>query len=80
VLTKLPFAVEEILSYTEMCGFEKMSLQHGMNFREDDSIFPMSRRPEAPYDDAFDEKRNLFMYEGHDEPKRAGSPHPKSVD
>ena len=63
-----------------MTAFEGMSLQHGMNFREDDSVFLMSRRPGAPYEDSYDQERNMLFYEGHDEPRRVGGPPPKSVD
>ena len=74
------FEVEEIISYTDMTSFERMSLQHGMNFREDDSVFLMSRRPGAPYEDSYDLQLNMMIYEGHDEPRRMGGPPPKSVD
>ncbi len=74
------FAPQEIISYTEMCSAEAMSLQHGMNFREKDSVFLMSLRKGAPYNDSFDRETNTLIYEGHDVPRRVGYPDPKLVD
>lgn len=72
--------IAEILSHHEMCSIEGMSLQHGMNFRQDVSVFLMSRRPGAPYADSFEKDRSQLIYEGHDEPRRKGGPDPKGVD
>jgi hypothetical protein len=71
---------QEIISYMEMCLVEGMSLQHGMNFRGDDSVFLMSMRRGAPYNDSFDKESNVLTYEGHDAARRAGFPDPKSID
>jgi hypothetical protein len=51
-----------------------MSLQRGMNFRAPPqvSIVLMSRRPNAPYEDALSEDGTELIYEGHDEPKTPG--------
>jgi hypothetical protein len=62
------------LSYSEMCVFEVRSLQHGMNFRGNDSVFLMSRRLNAPYRDHLDITGRVLIYEGHD----AASNHAKS--
>lgn len=74
------FQCEEIISYTDMCSVEAISLQAGMNFRGNNSVFLMSRRTGAPYSDTFDRDRDILIYEGHDEPRRVGGPDPKSVD
>jgi hypothetical protein len=58
--------VGDILSHAEICSFEKRSLQHGMNFRGNDSVFLMSRRPNAPYQDVLDATGKILTYEGHD--------------
>ncbi|MGC1293679.1 MAG: hypothetical protein WA869_01445 [Alloacidobacterium sp.] len=59
---------------------EGMSLQHGMNFRGDDSVFLMSMRRGAPYEDIFDRDNLVLNYEGHDIPRSKDGPDPKSVD
>jgi len=72
----------EIISYIEMCRRERASLQRGMNFRlgGDHSVILMSRRPNAPYQDHMEDDGLTLIYEGHDTPKRAGHPDPKTVD
>ena len=77
---KPPYSAQDILSYIEMCNAENQSLQHGMNFRGDDSVFLMSTRKGAPYDDRFDRTNSILVYEGHDSPKSPGALDPKSVD
>ena len=69
----------EILSYLDMCQREGLSLQRGMNFRAggDYSILLMSRRPNAPYRDRIEDDGATLVYEGHDEPARAGQAVPK---
>lgn len=65
-----------------MCQREGLSLQRGMNFRAggDYSIILMSQRPNAPYRDRIEDEGATLIYEGHDEPKRAERPDPKTVD
>lgn len=65
-----------------MCQREKLSLQRGMNFHVGDgySIILMSVRPNAPYNDQFDEDGSTLIYEGHDISKRNRAPDPKTVD
>lgn len=63
---------DQILSYLEMCQREGMSLQHGMNFRGDDSVFLMSMRRGAPYVDVLDRDNLVLNYEGHDIPRKQG--------
>lgn len=72
----------DVLSYLEMCNREHLSLQRGMNFRAggDYSIILMSQRANAPYPDRIEDDGITLIYEGHDEPKKAGMPDPKSVD
>ena len=70
----------QILSYLEMCQREGMSLQHGMNFRGNDSVFLMSMRKGAPYEDFFDRDSSVLIYEGHDIARKKDAPDPKSVD
>jgi hypothetical protein len=71
---------QDILAYLEMCSFEGLSLQHGMNYRDDDSIFLMSRRIGAPYEDRLDPATNILTYEGHDASQSAKIVEPKKVD
>lgn len=72
----------EILSYIEMCQREGLSLQKGMNFRSggNHSVILVSVRPNAPYRDRYEDDGAILIYEGHDEPRRAGGPDPKTVD
>lgn len=57
-----------IISYHELALRERQSLQKGMNFRTDGrmSVFLMSTRKNAPYQDVWDEDNQLLVYEGHD--------------
>ena len=72
----------EILSYLDMCQREGLSLQRGMNYRAggDYSIILMSRRPNAPYRDRIEDDGATLVYEGHDEPARAGQTDTKLMD
>lgn len=72
----------EILSYTEMCQREGVALQRGMNFRlhPTHSVLLMSLRRNAPYADAIADGGTTLTYEGHDQPRFAGGPDPKTVD
>lgn len=72
----------EIISYLEMCSRERTSLQRGMNFslHGSHSVILMSVRPNAPYNDRFEDDGSTLFYEGHDQPKHASVPHPKQVD
>jgi deoxyribose-phosphate aldolase len=40
----------------------------------------MSLRPNAPYRDQVEQDGTVLIYEGHDQPNRAGQPNPKTVD
>ena len=76
------FSPGEIISYLQMCGFERTQLQRGMNYRlpTGRSVVLMSRRPNAPYaDEVLDDGRTI-IYEGHDMPKSTAVPIPKLVD
>lgn len=61
----------DIISHTEMCLKEGVSLQRGMNFRlkQGNSVFLMSIREGSPYDDKVEDNGNILIYEGHDAPK-----------
>lgn len=71
-----------VISYLEMCQREGTSLQRGMNFRLKGrhSVILMSVRPNSPYRDAVQDDGAVLIYEGHDEPKRAGVRDPKVLD
>lgn len=71
-----------VISYLEMCQIEGTSLQRGMNFRlkGGHSVILMSLRPNAPYQDQVLDEGAILIYEGHDEPKRAGIVNPKGID
>jgi hypothetical protein len=70
-----------IISYHELVGIEKQSLQRGMNYRcsKDHSVFLMSTRSNAPYDDEIAADGRILIYEGHDSDKRY-SKNPKKDD
>ena len=72
----------DVISYTEMCQREGGSLQHGMNFRfqQRHSIFLMSTRQNAPYNDQVVDNGRTLLYEGHDAPQSKETPIPKQVD
>lgn len=72
----------DIMSHAEMCAFEGLSLQRGMNFhsRPNISVILMSRRRDAPYEDRILEGGRVLIYEGHDVPRRLGGPDPKAAD
>src|SRR5690606_19628594 len=59
-----------------------LSLQRGMNYRGGNgfSIILMSQRTNAPYSDRIEDDGTTLIYEGHDEPRRRDSPHPKPID
>ncbi|WP_174805800.1 HNH endonuclease [Hymenobacter jejuensis] len=64
-------AAGDIFTYAEMCWLEKTNLRRGMNFRLHgrQTIILMSRRPDAPYADRFEEHGRILIYEGHDIPR-----------
>ena len=72
----------EIIPYLEMCTREGASLQRGMNYQlnQDHSVLLMSVRPNAPYADRVEDEGATLIYEGHDWPRSADTPNPKSVD
>jgi len=78
----MTFVAGEIIGYQQMCLYEGVSLQRGMNFRvtKGHSVVLMSVRAGAPYhDQVLDEGRTL-VYEGHNVPKSAEHPLPDTVD
>jgi hypothetical protein len=70
-----------IISYYELVGIEKQNLQRGMNYRcsKGHSVFLMSTRSNAPYDDEIAADGRILIYEGHDSDKRY-SKNPKKDD
>jgi hypothetical protein len=71
----------DIISHAEMCLQEGVSLQRGMNFRlkGGSSVFLMSIRKGAPYNDRVEEDGRVLIYEGHDAQK-GWVKYPKEVD
>ncbi|WP_219722143.1 HNH endonuclease [Deinococcus planocerae] len=72
-----------VLSHSEMCLREGVSLRRGMNFRVrgGHSVLLMSVRPGAPYRDELSGDGTVLLYEGHDAPRpRTGGQDPKTVD
>lgn len=72
----------DVISYLEMCSREGSSLQRGMNYRlgSDHSVVLMSIRPGAPYEDRIEDEGRTLIYEGHDAPRTADMPDPKTID
>ena len=60
--------MNSIISYHKLVGIEKQNLQHGMNYRcsEGHSVFLMSTRSSAPYDDEIAADGRILIYEGHE--------------
>jgi len=73
---------DNIIPYVEMCRREGVSLQQGMNYGlgGSHSVVLMSVRPNSPYRDRVEDGGTTLVYEGHDQPKSASCPNPKSVD
>src|SRR5215207_9120902 len=61
---------------------ERLNLQRGMNFRPGGrrSVILMSLRKGAPYADRLEDDGRVVIYEGHDVPRSANGPDPKTVD
>ena len=71
----------DIISHTEMCLEEGVSLQRGMNFRlkGGTTVILMSLRKGAPYADRVEENGEILIYEGHDIPRNLARD-PKLID
>jgi hypothetical protein len=71
----------DIISHTEMCLEEGVSLQRGMNFRlkGGSTVILMSLRKGAPYADKVEDNGQILIYEGHDV-SRDLAKSPKEVD
>ncbi len=65
-----------------MCRREGVSLQQGMNYGlgGSHSVILMSVRSNSPYRDRIEDGGTTLVYEGHDQPRSASCPIPKSVD
>jgi hypothetical protein len=72
----------DVISYLQM--YQQVGaagLQAGMNCRlRGRSVFLMSRRPNAPYDDQVNEEEGTLIYEGHDAKRSASVEDPKCID
>lgn len=74
--------MKDIFSYGEIVLKEGFNIQKGMNFRPKEknySIFLMSVKDNAPYNDGFDKEGKMLIYEGEDISKREKS-NPKDYD
>lgn len=78
----MAFRPGDVLSHAEMCQAERRNLQQGMNFRPSGrrSVILMSLRRGAPYADRVEDDGRVLIYEGHDAPRRADGPDPKTLD
>ena len=71
----------DIFSYTDMCQYEKTTLQRGMNYNKNKkSILLMSLIKNAPYADRVEEKGKVLIYEGHDIQRNHTKKNPKLDD
>ena len=77
----LPYKPGDVIKHAEMNLAEGGSLQRGMNFRPRGraSIFLMSTRRGAPYNDRVEENGRILVYEGRDVPRNEARD-PKVVD
>ena len=75
------FEVDDIISHAQISIAEGQSLQRGMNYKvtPDYSVFLMSIRANAPYNDEIDIKTKTIIYEGHDA-RKDHAEYPKLVD
>lgn len=78
---KVEFQVDDIISHAQISIVEGQSLQKGMNYKvtPEYSVFLMSIRRNAPYNDEYDETTNSIIYEGHDA-RKDHVKNPKLVD
>ena len=73
--------MKDIFSYNEIVTKEGFNIQRGMNYRPQSkrySIFLMSVRENAPYNDGFNKEGDQLIYEGEDINRRENK-HPKEV-
>lgn len=72
----------DVISYLEMCQYEGVNLQRGMNFhlKNNISVILMSLRRNAPYADKILDNGRVLIYEGHDISAKLGGSNPKTVD
>ena len=74
--------MKDIFSYNEIVSKEGFNIQRGMNYRPQGkrySIFLMSLRENAPYNDGFNKEGDQLIYEGEDVNRRENK-QPKEVD
>jgi hypothetical protein len=71
----------DIVSHTQICLEEGVSLQRGMNYKLKGGItvILMSLRKGAPYADRIEDNGKILIYEGHDMPRNLAKS-PKDVD
>jgi len=72
----------DIVGYLDMCQHVGTQLQRGMNFRLHGhrSVFLMSVRKNAPYQDQIQDDGKMLIYEGHDTPRSEEAKAPKTMD
>lgn len=74
--------MKDIFSYNEIVSKEGFNIQRGMNYRPQGkrySIFLMSVRENAPYNDGFSKESDQLIYEGEDVNRRENK-YPKEAD
>ena len=78
----LPYKPGDVIRHAAITLAEGASYQAGMNFRPGGrtSIFLMSRRPGAPYDDRVEKDGRVLIYEGHNAKRLHGEPSPETID
>ncbi len=78
----LPYKPGDIIKYVEMNMAEGGSFQKGMNFRPrgGTSLFLMSTRRGAPYNDRVEKQGRVLIYEGHNAKRSRGGPDPAMID
>jgi hypothetical protein len=78
----LPYKPGDIIKYVAMNMAEGGSFQKGMNYRPrgGTSMFLMSTRRGAPYNDRVEKRGKVLIYEGHNATKSPGGPNPATID
>jgi hypothetical protein len=81
-VASLPYRPGDIIRYVDMNMAEGGSFQRGMNYRPGGrtSIFLMSTRRGAPYNDEVRKRGCVLIYEGHNAPRQRGGPAPDTID
>ena len=74
--------IGQIITYDELRAFAGFQIQQGMNYKlpNSKSIFLMSVREDAQYEDQISDDGSTIEYEGHDEKTSPTCSHPDQVD